>query len=334
MYAVAVLRTDTTAVIAARTPTRDLPIVSTLLCLLGARTVTSFVVPVLLGDGANPSFTHSLFTYLVVEGFVAALIGSFVVRFLFERVLEVGISYRDAFIALAAGSLVSIAFIWVTSSAAQQGGSPYTVPTSGLLFIFVPMVGSVGVTYWLLQRGVRGPTTARPAPGRTWVPGEESDSWADEIPGGRVVSDTNEFDGASYDELVSAARETSLGLVDSVSRTSPEDVPDLISERLPVLQAITKNLEKTTPPIAVPTHVHTKLVTGMKQLQEDLVETATSAVATASQRVSQRGVFLPGTADVSDGGARYRWELSLSQGLKMSKEAFIELAALGIATSW
>ena len=319
---------------AARPAPRDLPLLPTLLCLLGARTVTSFVVVALLGGAANPSFTHSLFTYLFVEEFVAALIGSLVIRALFEKVLEVVISYRDAFIALAAGSLVSLAFTWVTSTAAQQSGSPYTVPTSGLLFIFVPMVGSVGVTYWLLQRGVRGPTTARPAPGRTWVPGEESDSWADEIPGGRPASDTTEFDGASYDELVSAARETSLGLVDSVSRISPEDVPDLISERLPVLQAITKNLENTTPPIAVPTHVHTKLITGMKQLQEDLVDTATSAVATASQRITQRGVFLPGTADVSDGGARYRWELSLSLGLKMSKEAFTELAALGIATSW
>ncbi|HUO69298.1 MAG TPA: hypothetical protein VMU39_00860, partial [Solirubrobacteraceae bacterium] len=133
---------------AARPASRDLPLLPTLLCLLGARTVTSFVVAALLGDGANPSFTHSFFTYLVVEGCVAALLGSFVIRALFEKVLEVGISYSDAFIALAAGSLVSIAFIWVTSSAAQQGGSPYTVPTSGLLFIFVPMVGSVGVTYW------------------------------------------------------------------------------------------------------------------------------------------------------------------------------------------
>ncbi len=319
---------------AARPATRDLPLLPTLLCLLGARTVTSFVVPALLGGGANPSLTHSLFTYLVVEGFVAALIGSVVIRALFDKVLDFDLSYRDAFIALAAGSLVSIAFICATSAAVQQSGNPNVVPTGGVLFTFVPLIGSVGITYWLLQRGVRGRTTARPDPGRAWDPGEESGSWADEMPVARPVSDTAEFDGASYDELVSAAQETSLGLVDSVSRVSPEDVPDLISERLPMLQAITTNLENTTPPIAVPTHLHTNLITGMKQLQEDLVDTATSAVTTSGQRITQRGVFLPGSADVSDGGARYRWELSLSTGLKMIKEALTEFAALGIPTSW
>ena len=101
-----------------------------------------------------------------------------------------------------------------------------------------------------------------------------------------------------------------------------------------MLQAITRNLENTTPPTAVPTQVHTKLVTGLNQLQDDLVDTASSAVATASQRITQYGILQPGSTDVSDGGARYRWELSLSPGLKTIKEAFTELAALGIATSW
>jgi hypothetical protein len=317
---------------AARPAPRDLPLLPTLLCLLAARTVTSFVVGAVLGGGVNPSFANSLFTYLVVEGFFAALIGAFVIRGLLDKVFGFDVSYRNAFVALAAGSFVSITFVWATSTAVQQSGNPYAMPSGGIFFTFVPLIGSVGVAYWLLQRGVRGRTAVRPDPGRAWDPREESGSWAEEMTTTRTVSDTAEF--ASYDQLVSAARETALGLVDSVSRVSPEDVTGLIGERLPMLQAITTNLENTTPPIAVPKHVHTKLIAGLKQLQEDLVDTATSAVTTAGQRITQRGVFLPGSADVSDGGARYRWELSLSPGLKTIKEAFTELAALGIATSW
>ena len=91
------------------------------------------------------------------------------------------------------------------------------MPTSGLLFIFVPMVGSVGVTYWLLQRGVRGrTTTAKPDRDPTWDPVEEYP---------RLVPETSEFDGSSYDELVSAARETlsasSMRSRVSARKTSP-----------------------------------------------------------------------------------------------------------------
>ncbi len=268
-----------------------------------------------------------------MEGLFAALIGAIVIRALLDKVFSFAISYGDAFVALAAGSLVSTAFVWATSSAVQHSGNPGALPNDGILFSIAPMICSVGVTYWLLQRGIRNCATVKPSPGRRSGPAEAS-GYGDDTPVQRTSQTAWGFSPANYDELVSAARETSLGLVDTVSRATPEEVPDLISETLPTLQAITTNLENTTPPSAVPAQLHEALIGGMKQLQDDLVDTATSAVATAGQRIVQRGVFLPGSADVSDGGARYRWELSLSPGLKTIKEAFTDLAALDIATNW
>ncbi len=287
---------------------------------------------ILIGSG-NPTLANSLFTYLVVEELFAALIGAIVIRALLDKVFSFAISYGDAFVALAAGSLVSTAFVWATGSAVQHSGNPGALPNDGILSSIAPMICSVGVTYWLLQRGIRNGATVKPRPGRRSDPAEAS-GYGDDTPVQRTSQTAWGFSMASYDELVSAARETSLGLVDTVSRATPEEVPDVISETLPTLQAITTKLENTTPPSAVPAQLHEALIGGMKQLQDDLVDTATSAVATAGQRIVRRGVFLPGSADVSDGGARYRWELSLSPGLKAIKEALTDLAALDIATNW
>jgi hypothetical protein len=70
-------------------------------------------------------------------------------------------------------------------------------------------------------------------------------------------------------------------------------------------------------------------VTGMKHLEEDLTETAEEAATTAGSRLYQRGLLTASMADVSDGGARYRWDLERSEGLRTVKQALAELRELG-----
>ncbi len=317
---------------AARTSSRDLPLAPTLLCLLGAGWVSSAVVSSAFVRGGTSAV--SPFAVLVGSGLVEALVGAVVIRFLLIRVVGLDISYGSAFVALAGGSLVSNGIIWATSTATQHSGAPGVVPSGGLAFSLLPALAGVGVSYWLLQIGARARTTT---PTHTWTDspsGRASDAWADEAPAQNAPQARRAVGGSSYDELVSAARETSLGLVESVSRVTPAEVPDLIMEGLPTLQAIAASLESATAPVAVPARVHEQLISGLKQLQDDLVETSASAVATTNNTMTQRGWLLPRSVDVSDGGTRYRYELSLSQGMKMVREALSELYNLGVGTGW
>jgi hypothetical protein len=320
-------------VTAARSSARDLPLAPTLLCLFATGWLSSLVVSAASAGRGYLANVPPL-AFLVGEGLVEALVGAVVIRILLKNAVGCEISYGSAFVALAGGSLVSNAFVWATSTSVQHGGSSGVLPTAGVVFAVVPALASMGVSYWLLQLGFRERVTT-PSPTRpTAEPGRASDDWADEAPAQRSTQTRWGFGGASYDELVSAARETSLGLVEAASRADPADVPDRISEGLPTLQSITANLEKTTPPVAVAASVHAQLIGGLKQLQEDLVDTAASAAITANTRVTQRGWLLPSSVDVSDGGSRYRWELSQSPGLKMVRETLSELYTLGVGTTW
>ena len=318
---------------AVRSSPRNLPLVPTLLCLLAAAWVSSAVASAAFAALAHPAIAASPLVLLVGEGLVGALVGAVVIRALLNNVVGCEISYGPAFIAVAAGSLVGNAVVWATSTALQHNGSP-AVPIGGLVFGFATAITSMAVSYWLLQRGVRDRAAVQPHTGRTADPDGASAAWADDTPARHASQTTWGLGGASYDNLVSAAREASLGVVDAASRTTPAEVPNVISEGLSRLQSITANLESTTPPVAVPARVHRQLVCGMKHLQVDLVDTAASAVSTAADRITQRGWLLPTSVDVSDGGARYRWELSMCEGLKMVKEALSELNALGVGTSW
>jgi hypothetical protein len=321
-------------VTAARSSARDLPLAPTLLCLFATGWVSSFVVAAASAGHAYPASVPPL-AFLLGEGLVEALVGAVVIRILLKNVVGCDIPYGSAFAALAGGSLVRNAFVWATSPSVQHGGSSGVLPTGGLvLFTVVPALASMGVSYWLLQLGFRERVTTPSPPRPPAERGRVSDDWADEAPAQRSTQTRWGFGGASYDELVSAARETSLGLVEVASRADPADVPDRISEGLPTLQSITANLEKTTPPVAVAASVHAHLISGLQQLQEDLVDTAASAAITANTRVTQRGWLLPSSVDVSDGGSRYRWELSQSPGLKMVRETLSELYTLGVGTTW
>jgi len=322
-------------VTAARPSSRELPLLPTLLCLLGAGAVSSLVATAVLNEGSNAFVLgNSPFALLAIDGLLTSLMGAVVIRPLLKSVVDCEVSYGAAFVALAGGSLVTIAFTWATSSAVQQSGNPGVIPTGGILFSFAPALLSTAVSYWLLQRAVRGRETAATGVEQPGDSSRVSGSWADDAPT-RTSQETQwGFAGKSFDELVSAAREASLNLVDAASRADPADVPDLIIEGLPIIQAITEQLQDSTPPMAVPGRLNEQLTAGLNQLQEDLLDTARSAAQTAGNRATQRGWVLPRSVDVSDGGARYRWERSLSPGLKMVKEALAELNGLGVGTGW
>jgi hypothetical protein len=182
------------------------------------------------------------------------------------------------------------------------------------VFAAVPALASMGFSYWLLQPGARERATSPSHTSPTADPGRVSDEWADEVLAQRSTQTRWGRGEASYDELVSAARETSFGLVEAGSRVDPAEVSDLISEGLPMLQSITANLENTTPPVAVPASAHAQLISGPKQLQEDLVDTAASAATTANTRIIECGWLFSSSVDVSDGGGCYRWELCSRPG--------------------
>ena len=317
----------------ARPSPQDLPLGPTLLCLFATSWVSSAVVSAAFAGRAYPAGVPPA-AFLVGVGLVEALVGAVVIRALLSKVVGCDISYGAAFVALAGGSLASTAFVWATSTAVQHSGNPAVVPSGGLVFGFVPAIASMAVSYWLLQLGAGDRALAQAHTGRTADPDGASDAGADEAPALDSLSTRLRLGGASYSDLVSAARETSLSLVEAVSRGTPEEVPDQISEGLPPLQAITDKLGSATPPAAVPARLHQQLVAGMTQLQEDLVDTASSAASTAEDHITQRGWLLPSSVDVSDGGTRYRWELSQSEGLKRVREALGELNTLGIGTSW
>jgi hypothetical protein len=320
-------------VTAARSSARDLPLAPTLLCLFAAGSVSSFVVSSGFTGGGYSAGVSPL-AFVVGERLVVALVGAVVIRILLNKVIDRDISYGSAFVALAGGSLVGGGIVWATSTAVQLGGAPGVVPTFGVVFSLLPVFASMGVSYWLLQRGVHERATTWSPTSPAADPGRASDYWANEAPAQRSTQTRSGFAGVSYDELVSAARETSLGLVEAVSRVDPAEVSDLISERLPTLQSITTSLENTTRPYTVPAGVHAQLISGLKQLQEDLVDTAASSGETANDHILGPGWLLPSSVDVSDGGTRYRWELSQSPGLKLVRETLSELYALRVGTTW
>ena len=147
----------------------------------------------------------------------------------------------------------------------------------------------------------------------------------------RALDDPHAGDptATAYAETVLAVRESALGLVGTVNSVGPDSVPSVIADGLVPYEAATRRLEQAELPSAVPAALNQRLLAGLKHLEDDLALTAEDAATTAGTRMYQRGLLSASMADVSDGGARYRWDLEQSEGLKAVEQALSELRALG-----
>jgi hypothetical protein len=311
------------AVIAEGRPTEDLPFVPTVLCLWGAGWVTSLVTSFLFVGHAYP--TGGSPTVLVgINLLVSAAVGAVVVRQLLLNVVDCDISYSAVLVALVAGSTASTIVRLIVFSQLTTSGSS-ALPIAGVGVSFVPaMIGAL-VSFWLLQNAAR---SEQGGDSPTLPDARATEHLEATVPASELHRPTGD-----YGELVSAIRESTLGLVAAVDTAEPSSVPSVVSDGVLGLEAARKRLQQMSPPSEVPAELPQRLAAGMKQLEEDLILTAQDAATAAADRMYQRGLLGPSLADVSDGGGRYRWELEQSEGLRVVRQALGELETLGFGPS-
>jgi hypothetical protein len=311
-------------VIASSQHDRELPFLPTLLCLWGAGWITSLVTSLLfVGRVYSASPSPAM---VAVNLLLSAAIGAVVVKHLLLSVVDFDIPYSAVVVALVAGSVASTVARLILLSQLEGGTSPGLLPIAGLGFSFLPSLVGAVVSWWLLQNAASAP----PSPVMADPPAVDvvERAAARQV---RVFDDPHAGDptASAYSELIAAVRESALGLVGTVNSIDPDSVPTAIAEGLVPYEAATKRLEQAQLPSTVPAELNHQLVTGMKHLEEDLTETAEEAATTAGSRLYQRGLLTASMADVSDGGARYRWDLERSEGLRTVKQALAELRELG-----
>ena len=308
--------------IADRPQPLTLPVLPAYLCVLGAGLATAVVfqlqtvwVTQLFGN-ADPAFDQVM---LSVAG---ALLGAWALRLLLRGVCGFAISYWRAYGALLAGDLLGVAFVaglaaWVRHTAGPEA-------TTALPDLFGPRLLALILTVYLVRR------FATPLGYRATAVTGELFQGPEVAPRPRTGVGERDL----YDEVVSAARDASLGLVELSLSVSPSEAPSVIANGLPRLELATRALEERGCPVRELLDCHDRLVQGLKQLADDLVEAAADAGRSASDHLLERGALLPSPADVSDHGARYRWGLSNSTGVKTVGEALEELGRHGLGTTW
>jgi hypothetical protein len=132
----------------------------------------------------------------------------------------------------------------------------------------------------------------------------------------------------AYAKLASDAGGLALAVEDAINQTTPRAINELMAGELPQLQALTHQLEQTTPPDDA-ARAHGRLVSGLRTLQDDLMAVQEEATLAASAGdIYQTGVFF-NSIDVVEGGGRMRWELSNSHGLAEIRSALAELKSAG-----
>ena len=302
---------------------RELPFLRTLLCVFSAATIASFVTSFLF-LGRAYSLSNPSPVMVIVNLLLSAAIGAVILRYLLAPVVDYEIPYGASVVALLAGSAASTVVRLVFLHGLGGGASTALRPVA--LIPFFPFLVGGSLTWWLLQSALRSPSPpALAGPPSAAVP----------MPAGpqqtRVFDDPHAGDptATAYAETVLAVRESALGLVGTVNSVGPDSVPSVIANGLLPYEAATRRLEQAELPSAVPAALNQRLLAGLKQLEDDLTLTAEDAATTAGTRLYQRGLLSASMADVSDGGARYRWDLEQSEGLKAVEHALSELRALG-----
>jgi hypothetical protein len=305
--------------IADRPHPQTLPLLPVFLCVVGAGFASSVVFQMLGPWATRPALEADPQLLAVVLSFVGPLVSGWAVRLLLRSVCGFAIPYWRAYWALVAGDLLSAALLAVLLGLARHtAGAAGTMVLPGL---FGPGLLGTIVSVYLIQR-VATPIGYR-APGVAGAAFERA-------PRPRIgVSDRD-----LYDEVVSAARDASIGLADLVLSVPPAEAPRLIANGLPGLELATRSLEQQTCPVRELLDCHERLVQGLRQLADDLVEAAQEAGRSASDHLLERGPVFSSMADVSDHGARYGWALSRSAGLKAVRDALEEMGRRGIGTTW
>jgi hypothetical protein len=228
---------------------RELPFLPTLLSLLAAGWVSSFVTTVLFVGRVYPA-TGSPADMLLINFFLSAAVGTLVVRHLLASIVHVELSYSAVLVALLAGSVAS------TVSEIVLFSKPPAALVTGFALSFVPGIVGAFVTFWLLknaaQRELPPPAAAASEP----------------------IAPTGD---EPYTDVVAAVRETALGLVSDVDRAEHPEVSSLVADGLAALGAVRARIERTPPPGEVPPELPRRLAAGMKQLADDLARTAEGA---------------------------------------------------------
>jgi hypothetical protein len=288
---------------------QTLPLLPAFLCVLGAGWATSLVWllqgpwAIDLGRVADPRLAP------LVLSLAGALLGAWALRLLLRAVCGFSIPYLRAYGALVAGDLLSSALT------APLFGTTATLAVPVLLG---PGLLGIFVSVYLVQRFATPIGNRAPVSAVDRVAG---------LPAGARVRDL-------YDEAVSGARDASIGLVDLLLSVPPTEAPHLIASGLPGLELAARSLERQTCPVRELLDSHERLVQGLRQLADDLVEAAEEAGRSASDHLVELGAFFPSMADVSDHGARYRWSLSRSAGVTAVRDALEEMGRRGIGTTW
>ena len=308
--------------IADRPHPQTLPLLPAFLCVLAAGWATTVVFQ-LQGPWATrlAAFADPQLASLGLT-LVGALVGAWAVRVLLRGVCGFAIPYWRAYGALVAGDLVGLALVVALLGWARHTAG--SVAADALPELFGPQLLGLLLTVYLIQRH------ATPLGHRAPAARGELFERPELAPRPRSGVDERDL----YDEIVSAARDSSLGLVDLALRVPPAEASNVIANGLLGLGASIKALEERACPVPELAECHASLVQALKRLQDDLVEAAAEAARSASDRLLERGAVLPSMADVSDQGARYRWSLSQSAGLKAVKDALDELGRHGIGTTW
>ena len=259
---------------------------------------------------------------------LSAAIGAVLLQYLLRRVVDCEIPYGTTVVALVAGSVASTVLRLALMPVLEGAASTGLGPVAGL-GLFLPSLVGAAVSWSLLQNAVSSQSPPRMVEPPSAGVAERLVSR--EV---RVFDDPHAGDptATAYSELISAVRESALGLVGTVNIVDPDSVPTVIADGLVPYEAATKRLEQAQLPSAVSAELNQQLVTGLKQLEEDLIRTSEDAATTAGSRLYQRGLLTPSMADVSDGGARYRWDLEQSEGLRAVKQALGELKSLGFGS--
>jgi hypothetical protein len=299
---------------------QTLPLLSAFLCVLGAGLASSLVFQMLGLWATRPALEADPELLAVVLSFVGPLVSGWAVRLLLRNIFGFAIPYWRAYWALVVGDLLSAALLAVLLGLARHSAS--TAGAVALPGLLGPGLLGTIVTVYLIQRAATPVGYRAPAVAGTALQRHES---APRI----GVSDRD-----LYDEAVSGARDASIGLVDLLLSVPPTEAPHLIANGLPGLELATRTLERQTCPVRELLDCHQRLVQGLRQLADDLVEAAEAAGLSASDQLVERGAFFPSMADVSDHGARYRWSLSQSAGVKAVRDALEEMGRHGIGTTW
>lgn len=262
-------------------------------------------------------FAPGIGVSLVYAAFVSALIGGVALRFILPLLTGVEISYPWAVAALGLGSLVSTAFT-TTIQTATLRHVPSVAPMiwSSPLLLLAATAASLIVSYWVIAIGghTRAPALSR----RRSVP----------PPPVAAPSESVEAGGGLEAELVRAQNAVTNACID-VSRARAADIPGVVVGALTEISVCANALRAASVPDAATRAVVDNLVAGLDRFCEALTDIASEAAATGSDRIPQRGLLFGSLADVSDDGARARYELDHADGLADIRTALETLRGLG-----